>query len=166
VVAKYDASSFALSAPGIDGASSGISDTPIFVIDDSESDRFFLMRAFRASGVKNPVRFLESGAEAVQYLSGQGKYSDRALYPLPRIVFIDLQMPPPNGLEVLQWKESRTDLPPMLWVAMSGFNAVKTINEAYDAGASTFLAKPLDGADIQNLVGAFEDYSARVAPRC
>ena len=49
-------------------------------------------------------------------------------------------------------------LPRMLWVAMSNFNNVRTINQAYAAGASTFLTKPLDAADIRNLVQAFEDF--------
>jgi hypothetical protein len=41
---------------------------------------------------------------------------------------------------------------------MSNFNSVRTINEAYSAGATTFLTKPLDGADITNLVQAFEEF--------
>jgi DNA-binding NtrC family response regulator len=77
---------------------------------------------------------------------------------MPKIVFLDLKMPPPDGLEVLQWKEKRKDFTRMLWVAMSNFDVVKTINEAYAAGATTFLTKPLDGADVKNLIDAFEEY--------
>jgi DNA-binding NtrC family response regulator len=46
----------------------------------------------------------------------------------------------------------------MLWVAMSNFDVVKTINEAYAAGATTFLTKPLDAADVKNLIEAFDQY--------
>jgi len=46
----------------------------------------------------------------------------------------------------------------MLWVAMSNFDMVKTINQAYSAGATTFLAKPLDGTDVRNLIDAFDEY--------
>jgi hypothetical protein len=45
-----------------------------------------------------------------------------------------------------------------LWVAMSNFDVVKTINEAYAAGATTFLTKPLDSADVKNLIEAFDEY--------
>jgi len=130
----------------------------VLIADDSESDIFFLLRAFSASRVKNPVYVVRSGAEAIQYLSGEGKFQNRVRFPLPRIVFLDLKMPPPDGLEVLRWKEKRGDLPRMLWVAMSNFDVVKTINEAYGAGATTFLTKPLDGADIKNLIDAFEEF--------
>jgi CheY-like chemotaxis protein len=130
----------------------------VLIADDSEADIFFLLRAFSASRVRNPVYVVRSGAEATQYLAGEGKFSNRTRFPLPRIVFLDLKMPPPDGLEVLRWKEKQKELPRMLWVAMSNFDVVKTINEAYAAGATTFLTKPLDGADIKNLIEAFDEY--------
>jgi CheY-like chemotaxis protein len=130
----------------------------VLIVDDSEADRFFLLRAFIASGVKNKMHLLGSGSELLAYLSGQGKFANRTLYPYPRIILLDIQMPPPNGFEVLRWKQSRRDLPNILWVAMSQFNNVRTINDAYSAGASTFLTKPLHGEDIKNLIEAFEDF--------
>jgi two-component system response regulator len=135
----------------------------VLVADDSEEDRFFLMRAFAASGVKNPVHMLSSGAEVLDYMMGQGNFQNRAVYPLPKIVLLDLQMPHPNGFTVLRWSQSR-HLPPILWVAMSQFDTVRSINEAYAAGASTFLAKPLQADDIKNLVQAFEDFGLLARP--
>lgn len=142
----------------LEGRISAAIGAPVLIADDSESDIFFLLRAFSASKVRNPVYVVRSGAEAIDYLAGEGKFANRARYPLPKIVFLDLRMPPPDGLEVLRWKEKQKDLPRMLWVAMSNFDVVKTINEAYCAGATTFLTKPLDGADVKNLIDAFDEY--------
>ena len=138
--------------------SSDVSEGLVLIADDSESDRFFLLRAFSATGVKNPVRIVSSGAEVIRYLSGENEYADRRAYPFPKIVFLDLKMPPPSGLDVLRWKQDRTDLPRILWVAMSTFESIKTIDYAYKSGADTFLAKPLDPADIKNLIEAFNDF--------
>ena len=132
--------------------------TVILVADDSEADRFFLLRTFKASGIDNPIYFVNSGTEVIQYLNGDGIYADRNLYPLPGAIFLDLHMPPPNGFEVLRWKQNQSAASNILWIAMSAFNSVRTINDAYTAGASTYLSKPLDAADIRNLVQAFEDY--------
>ncbi|HEY6225511.1 MAG TPA: response regulator [Verrucomicrobiae bacterium] len=145
-------------ADWLEGRVSVASGPSVLIADDSESDIFFLLRAFSTSRVKNPVYVVRSGAEAIQYLAGEGKFANRSRFPLPKIVFLDLKMPPPDGLEVLKWKETRKDLPRMLWVAMSNFDVVKTINEAYAAGATTFLTKPLDGADVKNLIEAFDEY--------
>ena len=94
----------------------------------------------------------------MQYLSGEGKYNDRTKYPMPNIVLLDLKMPSPDGLEVLRWKQYRAELQKILWVALSNFDGIKTINEAYSAGATTFLTKPLDGKDVQHLIEGFNDY--------
>lgn len=140
------------------GRISAASGAAVLVADDSESDIFFLLRAFAASKVKNPVYVVRSGAEAMEYLAGERKFSDRDRYPFPKIVFLDLKMPAPDGLEVLRWKQHRFDFDGVLWVAMSNFDSVRTINEAYAAGANTFLAKPLDAADVENLVEAFNEH--------
>jgi CheY-like chemotaxis protein len=130
----------------------------VLIAEDSEADIFFLLRAFGASKVKNPVHVVRTGSEAIQYLSGEGKYYARSRYPLPNIVLLDLKMPSTDGFEVLRWKQSRAELQKILWVALSNFDGIKTINEAYAAGATTFLTKPLDGKDIQHLIEGFNDY--------
>lgn len=142
----------------LEGRISAASGDAVLIADDSETDIFFLLRAFASSHVRNPVYVVRSGSEAQQYLAGEGKYANRATYPLPKIVFLDLRMPHPDGLDVLHWKETRRELPKMLWVAMSNFDAIKTINEAYAAGATTFLTKPLDSQDIRHLIQSFEAF--------
>lgn len=128
------------------------------IAEDSEADIFFLLRAFAASKVKNPVHVVRTGAEAIQYLSGEGKYSGRTRYPIPGIVLLDLKMPSPDGFEVLRWKQRQPDMQKILWVALSNFDGIRTINDAYAAGATTFLTKPLDAKDIQHLIEGFNDY--------
>lgn len=130
----------------------------VLMADDSEADIFFLLRAFSASKVRNPIFVVRSGAEAMQYLAGEGKFANRDRFPLPKIVFLDLKMPSPDGLDVLRWKETQARLGRILWIALSNFDSTKTINEAYAAGATTFLSKPLDGDDIRHLIESFDDY--------
>jgi CheY-like chemotaxis protein len=134
------------------------SGSPVLIADDSEADVFFLIRALSGAKVRNQVRVVRSGSETIDYLSGHGKFADRSKYPMPGIVFLDLVMPDPNGLEVLRWKEMRGDLGRILWVALSNFDSPRTINEAYAAGATTFLAKPLDAEEVAHLIEAFEAY--------
>jgi CheY-like chemotaxis protein len=140
------------------GRVSAASGPAVLVADDSEADIFFLLRAFAVSRVSNPVYVVRSGAEAMEYLAGEGRFADRVNFPEPNIVFLDLKMPKPDGLDVLRWKAGRSDLGKTLWVAMSNFDSVKTINEAYSAGATTFLTKPLDAMDVKNLIDAFESF--------
>jgi CheY-like chemotaxis protein len=130
----------------------------ILIAEDSESDVFFLLHAFSRSKVKNPIYVVRTGREAMDYLSGVGDFADRTSFPFPGVVFLDLLMPHPDGFEILKWKSKQSNLPRTLWVAMSNFDTARAINEAYSAGATTFLSKPLDAIDVQNLISAFEHF--------
>jgi len=135
-----------------------LTDDTVLIADDSESDIFFLLRAFASARVKNPIHVVRSGREALDYLQGIGNFADKIRFPWPAVVFVDLIMPPPDGFAVLKWKSDQLDLPKTLWVAMSNFDSPKAINHAYMAGATTFLAKPLDPADVSNLIHGYEDF--------
>jgi CheY-like chemotaxis protein len=142
----------------LEGRATTASGDSVLIVDDSESDIFFLLRAFAASRVRNPVHVARSGGEAIEFLEAKGRFENRERFPLPRIVFLDLRMPPPNGFDVLRWKQKRSSLPKILWVAMTNFDSPRAINEAYAAGASTFLIKPLDSMDIRNLIDGFNEF--------
>ena len=53
--------------------------------------------------VPNPVQSVSNGEEVIAYLNGSGKYADRQHFPLPVVLFLDLNMPKKDGLEVLEW---------------------------------------------------------------
>ena len=78
----------------------------ILVADDDENDTLLLERAFKKVGVEMPVRVCRDGAEAMEYLKGEGKYADRTEYPFPRVLVTDLKMPKCTGFDLLQWLQN------------------------------------------------------------
>jgi len=142
----------------IAGRNSSAVGDPVLIADDSDTDVFFLLRAFAQARVRNPVYVVRNGAAALDYLAGRRQYSDRAKYPAPKIVLLDLRMPPPDGFEVLKWKQTHPEMQGVLFVAMSNFGTTQSVNQAYAAGASTFLNKPLNSGDVLNLIEAFDQH--------
>ena len=71
------------------------------------------------------------------------------------MVFFDLHVSSPDGLEALRWKQTQTQLARIVVAALSGSEDLGEVENAYEAGANTFLAKPLQKADLRNLVEAF-----------
>lgn len=110
------------------------------LVEDNEDDIFFMERAFRLAGVRNPLHVVRNGEEAIDYLSGQNDFSDRELHPLPDMVFLDLKMPGLNGFDVLKWMRAQSLLLPVA-VLTSSPEAVDQ-KRAQALGANCYLLKP------------------------
>src|ERR1041384_4672956 len=86
------------------------SSATLLIAEDDENDLFFLQRAFEAANVKNPIRVVRDGQEAIEYLSGAGNFADRVQFPLPHLFMLDLKMPRKTGIDVLEWLSEQPEL--------------------------------------------------------
>jgi CheY-like chemotaxis protein len=116
----------------------------ILVAEDNEVDVLLLRRAFAKAQLLNPLQVVHNGEEAIAYLSGKGKYTNRAEYPLPDLVLLDLKMPHKNGLEVLEWIREQPSLSGLRVVMLTSSDQARDVNAAYQLGANSFLVKPVD----------------------
>src|SRR5438874_10089223 len=82
----------------------------ILLVDDREDDVLLVRRALAKANVPNPLFVVHDGEEALAYLDGMGKYSNRDEYPLPDIMLLDIKMPKMDGFEVLRQVRSRSEL--------------------------------------------------------
>ena len=65
----------------------------ILLVEDREDDVLLVKRAFERSAFSNPFQVVRDGEEAMHYLAGEGRYSNRTEYPLPELILVDLKMP-------------------------------------------------------------------------
>lgn len=124
----------------------------VLIADDSEADRFFLKRAIQNGAPRlKIVAEVETGADAVAYLSGEGSFADRNQYPLPQLLLLDSRMPGMNGLEVLEWLQ--TNPVPGLKVAMfADSSGLDLQSKAMELGASFFCSKIADSDELSRTV--------------
>jgi CheY-like chemotaxis protein len=126
------------------------------VVEDEPSDAFLIQRAFAKANVPNPVRIARDGEEAIEYLGGTGPYGDRAKFPLPKIMLLDLKLPRRSGLEVLAWVRSQPRLKRLKVVVLTSSRESRDVNGAADLGVSSHLVKPVDHARLVELVTALD----------
>ena len=75
----------------------------LLYVEDSPDDRFLVERACGMGQVSFLLKTVESGFEAIRYLSGEEEFGDRAENPIPELILLDLQMREADGFEVLRW---------------------------------------------------------------
>src|SRR6267143_4629528 len=132
---------------------------PVLVVEDSENDAVLIQRQLRINGVTNPIVVLGTGDEAIVYLSGVGKYADRAAYPLPFVILLDPKLRgSTDGLTVLRWARGTRGLEDLLIIVISELEDPGVIREAYRLGANSYIMKPANGEEIRNLLRGFSRY--------
>ena len=96
--------------------------------------------------------------EAINYLSGLGKYSLRDEFPLPDLLLLDLKMPGADGFEVLRWVRRQPGLRNLRVVVLTASNEIRDVQKAYQLGANSFMVKPTDFEDTTQMAKTLADY--------
>lgn len=106
----------------------------LLIIDDEASLRITLTRVLRANGFQ--ATSVSGGEEALSLLQ-QEAYD---------LVFLDLNLPDQNGIQVLS--EIRTRYPQIAVVILTGYGSLQTAIEALRLGATDYLLKPFDPGEL------------------
>src|SRR5437868_12776557 len=114
----------------------------ILHVEYRDEDVFLLNHAFKRAEIGNPVQVVIDGQEAIDYLAGNGKFADRAQFPVPCLVLLDLQLPAKTGLEVLEWIRQQSALRSLIVIILSSSIYEGDVRRAYELGANAFLVKP------------------------
>ena len=130
----------------------------ILLVEDDPNDVFLMKRALKSAEITNPLKIAEDGQEAIDYLVGTGQFGNRAEFPIPNLIFLDLKLPYKNGFEVLEWIRRQPSLDSTLVVVLTSSSEERDIKETYRLGAKSFLVKPPTQAMLLDLMVALKDY--------
>jgi len=119
----------------------------ILWVEDDADDVLLITRAIQKAGLAQPA-LARDGREAVDYLSGSGKYADRNAHPFPSIILLDLKLPKMSGLEVLQWIRQRPDFCRIPVIMFTSSREQIDVDRAYKLGANAYLLKSVDHQDL------------------
>ena len=120
----------------------------ILLVEDDPSDEKLALRAFKRCDQRFEVAVVRDGAEALDFLFGEGRYEDRAGAPPPRLVLLDLKLPRIDGIDVLRRvrADERTRLVPV--VVFSASREDEDLRRSLQLGANAYLRKPVDFAEF------------------
>ena len=127
----------------------------ILHVEDDENDAILFRKACERAGLPAELHRVEAADHAKAYLLGDGIYGDRARYPLPQIIVLDLKMPRMDGFEFLKWlrgEEKFTAIPVLVFSAsISREDKSRAIAE----GANSFFVKPASFDALVKMVAGF-----------
>jgi CheY-like chemotaxis protein len=136
-----------------------MSDQALFLlVEDNEDHIILIRRAFAKSKVVNPLQVVRTGEDAIAYLEGTGRFSNRAEFPLPAVILLDLKLTGMDGFEVLRWIRQHPGFRAVRVVVLTSSNAIRDVNLAYQLGANSFLVKPVDFEDFVRVTQALQGY--------
>jgi CheY-like chemotaxis protein len=130
----------------------------ILMADDDADDRQMTLEAFSESRLANDLRFVEDGAELMDYLLRRNKYTDPASSPRPGLILLDLNMPKKDGREALREIKADPRLRNIRVVVMTTSKAEEDIVRTYDLGAESYVTKPVTFTSLVDVVRTLGKY--------
>jgi chemotaxis family two-component system response regulator Rcp1 len=124
----------------------GMDATPIEVllVEDSPGDVRLTREAFKDAKVHINLHVASDGAEAMDFLNCEGKYSNA---PRPDLILLDLNLPKKDGREVLEEIKESPALKSIPVVILTTSASDADILRSYKLHANCYITKPvcLDG---------------------
>lgn len=116
----------------------------ILLVEDNPQDLELALRALQKAKVSNAIEVVRDGAEAIEFMFGEGAYAGRKLSDGPRVILLDLKLPKVDGLEVLRRLkgDARTRMIPI--VVLTSSKEQRDVVESYQLGVNSYIVKPVN----------------------
>ena len=130
----------------------------ILIADDDPGDRQLIEKSLKQNNLANPRHYVGDGVELMNFLNNKDKYADKAQYPLPGIIFLDLNMPKMDGREALHEIKGDERLKSIPVIVMTNSTAEEDIIRSYNLGVNSFVKKPLTFNGLVQVVKGLAEF--------
>lgn len=134
---------------------SAFQDLEILLVEDNEGDIRLTIEAFKEAKIRNQIKVVRDGEEALDYLRKQGKYTDAQS---PDIILLDINLPKIDGKEVLSTMKSDPLLKTIPVIMLTTSSAESDVQESYENHANCYVIKPVDLNKFMDVIRSIEDY--------
>ena len=116
----------------------------ILIVEDTPQDLELTLRAMKKANLSNRIQVARDGAEALEFIFGEGAHAGRRIEDTPKIILLDLKLPKVDGIEVLRRikGDSRTKTIPV--AVLTSSKEQKDVVESYRLGVNSYIVKPVN----------------------
>jgi CheY-like chemotaxis protein len=130
----------------------------ILIAEDDDDDFLLAEQALKEARLLNPLKRVLDGQELMDYLHHCGAYRDRAIFPSPALILLDLNMPRKDGREALREIKASEELRRLPVVVLTTSKAEEDIIRSYDLGVNSFIIKPVSFGGLVEAVKVIGRY--------
>ena len=130
----------------------------ILLAEDNPDHAELILSCLEKNHPHTRVVVLSDGEQALEYLERRGSYANAEISPRPVLILLDLRMPKVGGLEVLRRLKDTDTLKHIPVVILTTSNAEQDICFAYENHVNSYLVKPEDYGDLEELVSQLNSY--------
>ena len=130
----------------------------IMLVEDNLDDAELAIRAFKKIGLQGNVVHLKDGEEALDYIFCRGRFLERDISDVPKVIYLDLKMPKVDGLEVLRKVKSDERTKSIPVVMLTSSKEDKDIKETYRLGVNSYVVKPVSFDEYIKTVSELGSY--------
>jgi len=136
----------------------GHGDLNVLLVEDNPDHAELTLKALKDGEVLNEIAWVKDGEEALDFLYHRGRYVDATKAPRPGLILLDLRLPKVDGHEVLRRIKGDEDLRSIPVVMLTTSEREDEICQSYNAGANSFVSKPVRFADFVERVRSLKLY--------
>ncbi len=127
----------------------------ILLVEDNPGDARLTTEALKEAKVRNKLRHIDDGVEALAFLRRQGKHAGA---PRPDLILLDLNLPRKDGREVLAEIKADQSLKRIPVVILTTSQAEEDILRAYNLNANCYVSKPVDLDQFIKVIRGINDF--------
>jgi len=127
----------------------------ILLVEDNPGDVDLTKEMVEASKVRNVIRSVTDGVEALAYLRRQPPYNEAVR---PDLILLDLNIPKKDGRAVLSEIKGDPDLKDIPVVVLTTSEAESDILKSYQLHANCYITKPVDLNKFTTIIRSIEDF--------
>jgi two-component system, response regulator len=120
----------------------------ILLIENNPDDQALLLRALQKNNISSQIVIKDHGPAALQYLQETLETADSP----PDLILLDLKLPRMSGFEILQRIRAQQITRFVPIVILTSSNDPQDISRSYHLGASSYMCKPIDLNEFDELV--------------
>ena len=132
----------------------------ILIVENIEGNTLTALEALETPDEKNEIVALRDAKTAIAYLNKEGNYSKAKT---PGLIFIELQLPNNNGIELLSYIKNDKKIKAIPVVVFSSSWSQKQVFDCYQNHANCIVTKPVNFEKFVQVIGSIKDFWINIA---